>query len=79
MAFYAAVVLYFSVKLGARYGFCHFLLAPVVYLTVHLGLGAGFLVEACRWGAYRKRSGVAVPAGAAGETAQAEKPSSAGS
>ena len=43
LALYASCVLIFSVTLGIRFGIGHLLLAPVVYLSVHLGLGAGFL------------------------------------
>ncbi len=43
---YAFVVLYFSSRLGVRYGWRHFVLAPFIYITIHLGLGAGFLAEA---------------------------------
>jgi len=50
LAFYAAVVLYYSVGLGVRHGFRHLVLGPFVYLTIHLGLGAGFLSEAFRRG-----------------------------
>jgi GT2 family glycosyltransferase len=46
LALYAFALLYFSAALGRRYGLPHFLLAPLAYLTIHLGLGAGFLTEA---------------------------------
>jgi GT2 family glycosyltransferase len=42
---YFAVVLLFSLGLGVRHGWRHFLWAPVVYPSIHLGLGAGFLKE----------------------------------
>jgi succinoglycan biosynthesis protein ExoA len=46
---YAALVLGFSVRLGLRHGAKHALLAPLTYLTIHLGLGAGFLAEVFRF------------------------------
>jgi succinoglycan biosynthesis protein ExoA len=48
LGFYAAVVLYYSFGLGIRHGFRHLVLGPFVYLTIHLGLGAGFVAEAFR-------------------------------
>jgi succinoglycan biosynthesis protein ExoA len=56
LAFYATVVLYYSVGLGVRHGFRHLVLGPFVYLTIHLGLGAGFLSEAFRRGRNSRRS-----------------------
>jgi succinoglycan biosynthesis protein ExoA len=43
---YAAVVLSFSLMLGCRHGFNHVLICPLIYLTIHLGLGTGFLLQA---------------------------------
>ena len=80
LAFYAAVVLYFSAKLGWRYGFRHFCLAPLVYITIHLGLGAGFLLEGFKWGSHGNRSGKTVSSANPGEVpTRVEKPYSAGS
>lgn len=49
LAAYASLVLYFAVVLARRNGVRHFLIAPTVYLGIHLGLGFGFLLEACEW------------------------------
>ena len=35
----------YSVLLGWRFGRAHMMLAPLLYPTIHLGLGAGFLSE----------------------------------
>jgi succinoglycan biosynthesis protein ExoA len=53
LAFYVAVVLGFSARLALRYGWSHLVLAPVVYLWIHLGLGAGFLAEFLQAGSGR--------------------------
>ena len=45
---YGISVLGFSVLLGRRFGIAHLFLAPLVYLSIHLGLGAGFLKECFR-------------------------------
>jgi succinoglycan biosynthesis protein ExoA len=45
---YLIVVLAYSVSLGWRFGRAHGMLAPLVYPTIHLGLGAGFLSEFIR-------------------------------
>lgn len=45
LAVYATVVLSFAASLGPRYGWRHLLLAPAIYLSIHIGLGAGFLAE----------------------------------
>jgi succinoglycan biosynthesis protein ExoA len=42
---YLSVLLAYSVSLGWRFGRAHMMLAPLVYPTIHLGLGAGFLSE----------------------------------
>lgn len=39
---YTALLLAFSAALGVRHGWPNFLVAPFVYLTIHLGLGLGF-------------------------------------
>jgi succinoglycan biosynthesis protein ExoA len=46
LALYGLTVLLFSARLGLRFGWGHFLAAPFVYATIHLGLGAGFWEEA---------------------------------
>jgi succinoglycan biosynthesis protein ExoA len=51
---YAAVLLGFSIGLGLRYGLRNALIAPFTYLTIHLGLGAGFLLEALGLGGARR-------------------------
>jgi hypothetical protein len=45
---YAVLILGSGVRLGLRYGWRHFFVAPIVYLTIHLGFGIGFWVEAFR-------------------------------
>jgi glycosyltransferase involved in cell wall biosynthesis len=45
---YAGLVLAFSGCLGLRHGWRDFLVAPAVYLAVHVGLGMGFWAEAGR-------------------------------
>jgi hypothetical protein len=45
---YTALLLGFSAKLGLHYGWRHFFVAPIVYLTIHLGFGIGFWAEAFR-------------------------------
>jgi succinoglycan biosynthesis protein ExoA len=45
LVFYGAVVLWYSVGLGIRYGIREMAVAPLVYLLMHTGLGAGFLAE----------------------------------
>jgi len=42
LAAYAVLLLVFSTALGVRHGWKDFLVAPFVYLTIHLGFGAGF-------------------------------------
>lgn len=42
---YLTVVLGYSLSLGWRLGRAHLMLAPLLYPTIHLGLGAGFLSE----------------------------------
>ena len=51
---YVALVLGFSIFLGCRHGFRHVLIAPLIYLTIHLGLGAGFLVEILTLGSAKR-------------------------
>jgi len=46
LALYALAILSFSVLLGVRCGWRHFFVAPMVYLTIHVALGAGFWAEA---------------------------------
>jgi hypothetical protein len=53
---YGAAVAYFSIALGLRYGLANLFLGPIVYLTIHLGLGAGFLLEVLRWNTDKDRS-----------------------
>jgi succinoglycan biosynthesis protein ExoA len=45
---YLIVIVVGSVKLAGRYGLAYLLLAPGVYLAIHLGLGRGMLSEAFR-------------------------------
>ena len=56
LAAYLLVVLAFSAGLALRYGWRHFVLAPVVYAAIHFGLGAGFLVELLAAGRGQDRS-----------------------
>ena len=76
LAFYLAIVIYFSIRLGLRYGFGHLWRGPIVYLTIHLGLGAGFLIEALRFGKPGSRAGTKVAARAATKPRSWEPPSS---
>jgi glycosyltransferase involved in cell wall biosynthesis len=46
LAIYGAVVLCYSFGLGLRYGVRELVVAPLVYVVVHTGLGAGFWAEA---------------------------------
>jgi succinoglycan biosynthesis protein ExoA len=50
LAGYVLAVLYFSLAAGRRYGLAHFLVGPLIYPTIHLGLGAGFLTESLNAG-----------------------------
>src|SRR5271157_5412717 len=43
---YAALLLGFSAALGFRRGWRSFLVAPSIYLTIHLGFGVGYWAEA---------------------------------
>jgi succinoglycan biosynthesis protein ExoA len=61
---YAAVVLAFSVVLGFRHGASNLLMAPIIYPTIHLGLGAGFLAEALKLGGHKSGSHPKVSAAA---------------
>jgi succinoglycan biosynthesis protein ExoA len=54
LCLYAAVVFCFSLGLARRHGFDHLLICPIIFLTIHLGLGGGFLLEALR-SRYRRR------------------------
>jgi succinoglycan biosynthesis protein ExoA len=45
-AVYVAVIVASSIALGLRRGWRHAITAPSVYLTIHFGLGYGFLAEA---------------------------------
>jgi hypothetical protein len=45
MVLYLSVELAYSVLLGWRFGRAHMMLAPLLYPTIHLALGAGFLSE----------------------------------
>jgi len=45
---YATLLLVASAKLGLRHGWQDFVVAPVVYLTIHLGFGLGYWAEAAQ-------------------------------
>ena len=45
LAAYGAVVLWYSIGLGLRYGLRDLAAAPLVYVLMHTGLGAGFWAE----------------------------------
>src|SRR5712664_1410044 len=47
-AAYGAVIVGSSIALGLRRGWRHAVTAPSVYLTIHFGLGYGFLAEAAQ-------------------------------
>ena len=47
-AAYGAVIAASSIALGLRRGWRHAITAPSVYLTIHFGLGYGFLAEAAQ-------------------------------
>jgi CHASE2 domain-containing sensor protein len=55
---YAALLLGSSAKLGFRHGWQHFVVAPVVYLAIHLGFGVGFWAGAFQtwWETRRPRT-----------------------
>jgi len=44
-ALYLCMIMAFSLRLAVKHSFAHLLLSPLVYLTVHFGLGSGFLSE----------------------------------
>jgi succinoglycan biosynthesis protein ExoA len=46
VAIYLATALAFSIGLAFRYGLYHLLAAPAGFMTIHMGLGTGFLVQA---------------------------------
>jgi len=48
VAIYAGIVLLSSLWLGMRCSWRHIFTAPAVYLTIHLGLGFGYLSESIR-------------------------------
>jgi succinoglycan biosynthesis protein ExoA len=45
LAPWVLAILFFSARLAWRYGWRHLFLAPPIYATIHLSLGAGFLSE----------------------------------
>lgn len=53
LAIYIAIILCFSIYLAQRHDFRYAFLCPLIYLTIHLGLGAGFLAEALNIGTKR--------------------------
>jgi succinoglycan biosynthesis protein ExoA len=53
LGIYGFVILYFSLGLGWRHDLRYLLLCPPIFLTIHLGLGTGFLAEALRIGRSR--------------------------
>jgi len=71
VAFYAIVVLCFSLGLGLRYGWRHFVFAPPIYATIHLALGCGFLAEAFHPGVANKRTTEVASLSAKGSSDQA--------
>jgi glycosyltransferase involved in cell wall biosynthesis len=62
---YAVLVSSFSICLGFRHGLRHALIAPLIYLKIHLGLGAGFLVETLRLAGAKRPKPQAIPTTAA--------------
>ncbi len=66
LAIYAATLLFFSFRIAWRHGFALLPITPAIFLTIHLGLGAGFLAEAVRWGGgkgHPEKTGSAVGSG----------------
>lgn len=71
---YAAVVLYFSFGLGRRHGFRYLLMGPPIFLTIHLGLGAGLLAEALKLGGKRNSNQTKVSSSVSGKARRLEPP-----
>ena len=46
LGIYMAVLVAFSILIGLRGGWRNFIFAPLVFMTIHFGLGTGLLVEA---------------------------------
>jgi len=53
LGIYGFVILYFSLGLCWRHDLRYLLLCPPIFLTIHLGLGTGFLAEALKIGRSR--------------------------
>jgi glycosyltransferase involved in cell wall biosynthesis len=45
LAIYAATLLFFSFKIAWRHDIALLLITPAIFVTIHLGLGAGYLAE----------------------------------
>jgi succinoglycan biosynthesis protein ExoA len=55
---YFATALVFAISLARRYGLGHFFLSPLAFMTIHFGLGAGFLADTSKIIKKRLVSGV---------------------
>jgi succinoglycan biosynthesis protein ExoA len=73
---YVAVVLWFSLALGRRHGFGYALTCPLIYLTIHLGLGAGFSAEALGRLRYNRRTRLEAASASRAQATTLEPPSS---
>lgn len=76
VAVYVAVVLWFSLALGRRHGFGYVLTCPLIYLTIHLGLGAGFVGEALGRRGYKRRTRLKAASAKHAQATTLEPPSS---
>jgi succinoglycan biosynthesis protein ExoA len=76
VAIYGAVVLWFSLALGRRHGFGYLLTCPLLYLTIHLGLGVGFVAGALGGRRYKNRGQSQTATVNRGPARRSEPPSS---
>jgi glycosyltransferase involved in cell wall biosynthesis len=66
LAIYAVIVLFFSFRIAWRHGFALLLNTPAIFVTIHLGLGAGFLAGVLKWRGGDRRPEKKVPATSSG-------------
>jgi succinoglycan biosynthesis protein ExoA len=74
LAIYAAAVLFFSLRIGWRHGFELLLIAPAIFVTIHLGLGTGFLAQALKSGWGNSRAEKMLSASGSGNAKPLEPP-----